>query len=365
VREGDFWTEKLTGEMPSSDTVELRVWVRGKVTLLGSAEDKISYVYTRRMRARDAASAKRTFASQQLRLYRNAGRAHLTLQEPPWNLVFGDLVLNVPAAMKYLIVETQSGDIDASGIRGGARLESGDGNIYADNLRGSLMCRTAGGNIRLGRIDGHVRCITGGGSIQAGRLGTQAWLETGAGEITVDEVIGPLDASSGAGNVLVAKAGSTVSARTLGGSIRVLDARGAVKADNAGGPIQINSAKHVRLESAAGPIRLFGVSGELQASTMIGNILAELMGGKLLDSYLSTGSGDITVLIPSNLAVRIQAFNESAMRTSKVLSEFPEIRLVSGGAADSRLIAAGELNGGGPLLRIAASGGTVYLRRQK
>jgi len=366
VREGEYWVEKVAGSTSALGVEVLQVYVRGKVTLQGSSDDRISYVITRRVRARDIESARRTFSTQLLRVSRNAATTILLLDEPPLSQVQVEVTLSAPSAIRHSMVNTRSGDVEVVGMRGTVQAESGDGGVFADRLQSAFHCRTAGGRIKLGRIDGPVRCITGGGGIQAWRLGNESWLETGAGEIIVDQVLGPLHASSGAGNVFVTKAGSTVVARTLGGVIRVLDARGAVEADNAGGGIQINAAKDVRLEAVAGPIRLFGVSGELKASTAIGNILAELMGGRLLDSYLATGSGDITVLIPSNLAVRIQAFHEAGTRPVNVMSEFPEIRVVPGGAVgNSRLIASGDLNGGGPLLRIAASGGTVYLRRQK
>jgi hypothetical protein len=71
-------------------------------------------------------------------------------------------------------------------------------------------------------------------------------------------------------------------------------------------------------------------------------------------------------LIPSNLAVSIQAMNESRGRLARIISDFPQLRVktVSSGPT-SAIWAEGSLNGGGPLLRINAASGTIYLRRQR
>jgi len=45
----------------------------------------------------------------------------------------------------------------------------------------------------------------------------------------------------------------------------------------------------------------------MQVSTMNGSILADLLGAKPADSFLASGDGDITVLIPSNVGVTIRA----------------------------------------------------------
>jgi DUF4097 and DUF4098 domain-containing protein YvlB len=140
-----------------------------------------------------------------------------------------------------------------------------------------------------------------------------------------------------------------------------------VTAENSGGAIQISAAQGVKCEAAAGGIRLRGVSGELRAATSLGSILAELMAGQTItDSYLSTASGDITVVIPSNLSVTVEAMNQSPGRRGTIVSEFSEIRVQPGGARNqNRVTASGALNGGGPVLRIAANDGMIFLRRRR
>jgi hypothetical protein len=71
--------------------------------------------------------------------------------------------------------------------------------------------------------------------------------------------------------------------------------------------------------------------------------------------------GDITVFVPSNLGIRILAQIESA-GSKRIVSDFPGVKTkVSGPTATAE----GSINGGGPLLRLSSSGGTIYIRRQK
>ena len=108
--------------------------------------------------------------------------------------------------------------------------------------------------------------------------------------------------------------------------------------------------------------RLSNVSGGLHASTAVGNVIAQLLrGGSPEDSFLVTGLGDITVFVPSNLGIRILAQIESA-GAKRIVSDFPAVKMKVNGAL---AVAEGNINGGGPLLRLSSSGGTIYIRRQK
>jgi hypothetical protein len=46
----------------------------------------------------------------------------------------------------------------------------------------------------------------------------------------------------------------------------------------------------------------------------------------------------------------------------RIVSDFPDFTVKLAGAAT---IAEGVLNGGGPLVRIAGTGGTIYIRREE
>jgi hypothetical protein len=62
----------------------------------------------------------------------------------------------------------------------------------------------------------------------------------------------------------------------------------------------------------------------------------------------------------------VRASSESRNRPARIVSDFPEIRVRPTASAQGGAITAeGALNGGGPLLRITANSGVVYLRRQR
>ncbi len=94
---------------------------------------------------------------------------------------------------------------------------------------------------------------------------------------------------------------------------------------------------------------------------MMGSILANLLGGKPADSFLASGDGDITVLIPSNVGVTIRAESEMADTLRRIVSDFPGIPVRRQGTG---IVADGPVNGGGPSLRISATQGTIFIKRE-
>jgi methyl-accepting chemotaxis protein len=99
----------------------------------------------------------------------------------------------------------------------------------------------------------------------------------------------------------------------------------------------------------------------MRVSTSVGSIFASLMAGRLADSFLATGNGDITVVIPSNVGVNIRAVNNMADNMRRIVSDF---RQVQARLTGTRLVAEGAVNGGGPLLQINGTGGTIFIKRQ-
>jgi hypothetical protein len=93
----------------------------------------------------------------------------------------------------------------------------------------------------------------------------------------------------------------------------------------------------------------------------MGSIFADLANGRLSDSFLATGSGDITVVIPSNIGVTIRAENAMADTLRRIVSEYNS--LAARRVAD-RIVAEGTINGGGPVLQISDTRGTIFIKKQ-
>jgi len=290
---------------------------------------------------------------------------YLTITSPGLKTVSAEVSITVPRSMREAWIATTAGNVQAYDFDGQVEAETRGGRVQLDRIKQSTTVRAGGGDITIGRIAGPVKCYSGGGNMRVDSAGGESWFETTGGEVYVGEVLGPIHVSTGAGNIKIVRSTAAVFARTAGGVIEVDQATGLVSAQNLGGAIQVNSAKGVQCESNSGAIRLRNVDGSLRAITAAGNIVAELLAGHpIQDSTLSTNAGDITVYVPSNLAMTVLARNESG-GVGRIVSDFPEIRIRQDRLAIMPLVAEGAINGGGPVLHLVARAGTIYVRREK
>jgi hypothetical protein len=61
------------------------------------------------------------------------------------------------------------------------------------------------------------------------------------------------------------------------------------------------------------------------------------------------------------VGVNIRAENEGASRTEAIVSDFQSVQVrLNGGTA----VAVGPINGGGPVLRLEGTGGTIWIRKK-
>jgi hypothetical protein len=366
VREHGYWTRTIQGQINASGMERLRVETTGDVTVRGTGDQQASYTVKLRVKAADAREADALLREFTVKTGIEGGRTYIKVTPPHQVSGGSDLTVTAPRTLQDVWVETHGGNVHASDFDGALETRSGGGEIAVDGIRGPADLRTGGGDIQVGSVSGPLRCSSGGGEIRVENAGSTAYLETGGGEIVVHQAAGPVHAATGGGNIRVDRATSTVFARTSGGLIQVGQADGAVTAETSGGAIQVDAANGVRCESAGGAIRLRNVAGALHVSANSGNILAQLVAGRpFADSLLSTNAGDITVFIPSNVALTIQATNETG-GAGRIISEFPQVPVQKGAQPGvGPVVAEGALNGGGPVLRVNVMGGTIYLRREK
>jgi hypothetical protein len=363
VREGGYWTRTVQGAVNAPE--RLRVETTGNVQVRGGTDAQTQYSLKLRVKAADSHEAEALLRGFSVKTVTEGGWTILRVTPPRSGSGGLELTVTGPRTLRDVWVQTDGGDVEASGFDGGLEARSAGGRIAVDAIRGHSEIRTGGGEIQVGSVGGALLCSTGGGGIRVENAGASAWIETGGGEIVVKQAAGAVHAATGGGNIRIEKAGGTVFARTAGGLIQVQQAEGAVTAESSGGAIQVGAANGVRCESAGGAIRLRNVGGALHASANSGNILAQLAASfPFADSLLSTNAGDITVFIPSNLALTIQATNETG-GTGRIISDFAQVRPQTGGQPGAAVMAEGALNGGGPMLRVNAMGGTIYLRREK
>ena len=358
TREGKYWVEVRDGSESVAPAARVRIASHGAVMVNGVPGPELSYSLKIRVKAPNEAEARVLAKRFAVRLARQGGNMMLIVQRGDG---MADLQVKLPRTAVETNISTTEGAIAFYDLDGAVQAETGGGAVTADRIKGNIVVRTAGGDITLGAVEGNARCSTAGGKITASLVRGEATFETGGGDITAEEVHGLVHAATMAGSIRIHNAGSAVIASTGGGPIDVGQAHGVVTARNSGGPVKVGSAEGVRCEDAGGGVNLANISGSVRVSTAIGSIIASLLAGKpMSDSFLSTGGGDITVIIPSNLGVTIRAQNELAGNIRRIVSDFPGISMrVEGG----QVVAEGPVNGGGPILRISGTGGTIFIKR--
>lgn len=277
----------------------------------------------------------------------------------------GELRLTLPASLAHVYVGSDQGAIVVRGLHGMIEAVTLAGNIEVRDVRGTVTARTGGGEMTFSAIGGPLLSFSSGGPIRVESASAEANLRSAGGDIFVGQVRGPLRAST-SGNIQVREAESTVSVHTSGGLIEIHRARGAVTAENGGGSIIVGSAPSVHAESAGGGIRLRAISGPVRATTSTGPVVAAFTrNATLATSFLSAGSGDLTVYLPSNISVTVKAINESTGWRGGIKSEYPGLSSRRPASGFGAAYAEQSLNGGNSLLMLSVSSGSIFVKRAR
>lgn len=279
-----------------------------------------------------------------------------------------------------LDINTEVGDIETMDIGGTATLVTQGGNIHtlrigrsglqnASNGRPVAKLVTQGGHIQVGDVLGDVSAFTAGGHIVAGYISGEANLRTGGGHIRAKGIGGRAELVTEGGNISVDKAAKFVSVKTGGGQIDFGEVDGSVHAQTGGGGIRIiNVAGPMEVESTGGSICLTRVKSSVRAATGDGTITAwispdaESAGAVHLAgaSQLTSGSGDIVVYLPRNLAANIEAIVESG--GEKQIEADPALALHFNNSGPGTVKGWLALNGGGAPLKLKTAAGKIKLQ---
>jgi DUF4097 and DUF4098 domain-containing protein YvlB len=353
-REGDGWVRVYNGTLPACS--RLRVIGHGPVTVDGGSRT-FSYSIRVTVAARSEAEARRILERLPMHI---ATQGDLVTVTAPGGPALSTVSIRAPR-LAAAVVGTSDGAVEASGIDGTLDVDTRAGEIAVDRIHGPCTLVTGGGAVRVGEVSGPLHCTSGAGRIQVKTVHGPAVLYTYGGDIAADSIGGEARAETVGGSIHIRSAGGQVNATSGGGEIVVDKAGGTVTARNMMGPVQVGAAAGVHCENGSGGIRLSRIEGPIRVSTSMGSILADLTGGRLADSFLATASGDITVLIPSNVGVTIRAENAMADTPRRIVSDYSALAARRVG---DRIVAQAALNGGGPVLQISDTRGTIFIKKQ-
>ncbi len=163
-----------------------------------------------------------------------------------------------------------------------------------------------------------------------------------------------IDASTGSGDVELQDVGARFKGSSGSGNVRARNVHGPANLDTGSGDIEFTQAApgDVRAQTGSGNIRLGSVSGGLKAGTGSGDI--EVSGNPTSDWKLDTGSGNIRLTLGSSARFTLNASTGSgSVRTEQPIAMQGEL---------NHHHVAGNVNGGGPTIRISTGSGDVEIK---
>jgi DUF4097 and DUF4098 domain-containing protein YvlB len=366
-REGGAWGQEISGSLAAVKNLRVKVDA-GSVILRGGQQPAINYTVHTRTHTSSEQDARRQFENFKVSAWVKGDTAWIVgdWQGRPPRHFSGEFSINVPREMALVKLETEGGSIDASGVTGKVEAQSGGGSIHVDDISGGVAAETGGGSIEAGTIGGEIGLHTGGGSIEVHQANGKVVAETGGGSVEIQSATQGASIETGGGSIELRKCSGKAKVSTGGGSIDLGNIDGPVDIETGGGSIHLTSAKgHVRAQTGGGGIELYGVPSA-HAETGAGGIVVKLVntGGERHDSVLETAAGDITVYIASDVAINIWASVEMG-NGHRITSDFPDIHITSEGDkwGPRMLSANGNLNGGGPQLKVRTTTGDICIKR--
>ncbi len=183
-------------------------------------------------------------------------------------------------------------------------LHTGDGNVDVQGVKGTVLLRSGDGNLELSELQGTLKADTGDGNIDMRNVRGDLTLHTGDGNIDVSGIDGSLRAETGDGRVRV------------NGRFDVLD----VKTGDGG--IEAVAAEGSKMEA---------------------------------NWRLNTGDGNLTLRLPATIAADVE------LETNDGSIDFDMPVTVSGRQGKGEVH--GQINGGGKLLSLKTSDGTIRLEK--
>jgi hypothetical protein len=192
---------------------------------------------------------------------------------------------------------------------------------------------------------------TGSGDLYASGLRGGVAASTGSGRIQVSDIGNALSASTGSGDIEITSVAGSVKAVTGSGSIQVLDIGGALAATTGSGRIrgQLTNGTAASVKTGSGSIDLSGVKGALVARTGSGGITVS---GEPVDAWdVDAGSGSIRVELPEQAAFDLLAETGSGgITVNHPLTAEGMVR---------RQRLSGKVRGGGPLVALSSGSGSI------
>lgn len=317
MRDGAYYVEETAHSYQVDPTGTLTADTGfGSIEISGWAKDAVNVTVEKRLESDSEDRSRRAFEEIEVKTEIREDGVHISVDRPHSlrrNGVSVDIAVQVP--------ENYSLDLKTSG-----------GDINVEDLGGDVRARTSGGDVDIGNIrDAVVDVRTSGGDIQLESAGGDTRMETSGGDIQVENARGTVDVSSKGGDIDIENADGGVTAMTTGGEINV------------------------------------GLTGTESSTDR--------------SCYLKSKGGDVTIYLPEDLAATIDAeihvvktgfwgdvsnriYSAFDLSGNKGGGHTKSRTGIYGGTGSGRASAAGDINGGGDLIRLETSNGDINIRKR-
>ena len=185
------------------------------------------------------------------------------------------------------------------------------------------------------------RIASSNGSIRIEALEGPARLRTSNGGVKVLGIKGAVEAETSNGSIEVSEHGGSLIARTSNGAVRADNVRGHFEATTSNGSINARLAD----PEAGKPIKLSSSNGSVTLE------MAQIRGNEV---HIDTSNSSITLRLPASARALVKARTSH----SNIHTDF-DVNVRAGQMAKGHL--EGELNGGGPLMDLATSNGSIRI----
>lgn len=243
-------------------------------------------------------------------------------------------------------IDALGGNILLENITGEINLNSMGGDLDFDRITGKIMGRTAGGDIRVTGSEGVFTIVTDGGDIDVRGSNGKFSGKTRGGDMNVESYNGDIELESSGGSIVLRRiSGTSISGTTKGGDIDVEAIRANLSLKTHGGNIEIIDLDgNVRAETDAGDIEMMQIFGDVDITTLSGDIDCLAMYGpvkayssmgdiqvqklnnlkiKLHDMDLYTKHGDISLKLPRELTIDLDAIVKHGDHDPSIISDIP------------------------------------------
>lgn len=232
--------------------------------------------------------------------------------------VQANLTITVPQGVAVEL-KNSFGKISVVDVQGNLQVENSNGKIEIDRVTGDAIVNNQFAEVTIGTVSGNLDISVNAGAIEIGQVGKNLTVRNDFGRLKVGSILGDFQANCKNGQIDVGKVLGKTKVENAFGGVNLEDCQGPVEADISNGSL------NARISQVTGP------------------------------SNFEVQFGSVEVTVPSSAKFTVDA----ASSFGQIRTDFPLTPTTSQGSTGSDLN--GEVNGGGPSLRIRTRNGSINL----